>query len=149
MPIEEILIQIRAQGAITIAAHPVSNHKLEKQTLHLLDKRELYASLFDAWEVGSGVSYYDEVEHSDLPMIASTNLHRFSQISGWKTLVDAPPDSESILEAIWKQKTALFYYKENYDNLPDSFSLKITTSENNNYCRGNGFALAPQGLLRD
>ena len=69
--IEETLIQIRNQDALTIAAHPISNRKIEKQTLHLWDERERYAPLFDAWEVGSGVNFFSEVASSGLPMIAN------------------------------------------------------------------------------
>jgi len=117
LPVDEILTQIRAQDAISIAAHPVSNHKLEKQTLHLWDERKLYAPLFDAWEVGSGVNFYEEVARSGLPMIASTDLHRFSQISGWKSMVKTQPKPELILDAIRNQSVSFHYYEENYDGI--------------------------------
>jgi hypothetical protein len=115
LAIDEILSEIRRQEAVSVAAHPVSNHKIEKQTLHLWDERKLYAPLFDAWEVGSGVNFYDEVARSGLPMIASTDLHRFSQISGWKSIVRSELKAEFILEAIRKQDVRFQYYEENQD----------------------------------
>jgi hypothetical protein len=123
LPIHEILEQMRRQGAVTVAAHPVSNRKMEKQTLHLWDQRKLYGPLFDAWEVGSGVNFFEEVARSGLPMIASTDLHRFSQINGWKSVVQAEPKAEFILEAIRKQKLSFRYYEENHDRLPLPFPL--------------------------
>ena len=123
LPIDEILTQIRRQDGVTIAAHPVSNQKLEKQTLHLWDQRELYAPLFDAWEVGSGVNFFGEVARSGFPMIASTDLHRFSQISGWKSVVNTQANPELILEAIRKQKIRFRYYEENHDRVPKSHTL--------------------------
>ena len=126
--IESILKAIRNQGALTIAAHPVSNGKLEKQTLHLWSRRKELASLFDAWEVGSGKSFYREVAESKLPMIASTDLHRFSQMSAWKTIVDAEKHPEAILDAIRKQQVTFHYYEESHGVVPlpqhlDVFSM--------------------------
>jgi hypothetical protein len=123
LPIEEILLELRAQDAVTIAAHPVSNHKIEKQTLHLWDERALYAPLFDAWEVGSGVHFYDEVARSGLPMIASTDLHRFTQISGWKSFVKSPAKMDLILDAIRTQAVSFHYYEENHDRIANPFHV--------------------------
>ena len=116
--IEDILKQIRNQGALTIAAHPVSNRTFDKQTLHLWDRREELMHLFDAWEVGSGVHFYPEVANSGLPMIASTDLHRFEQIKGWKTRMNTHLHPEAILSAIRKQKIEFHYYGEPHGTLP-------------------------------
>lgn len=123
LPIEEILKQLKAQGAVTVAAHPVSTKTMEKQTLHLWDRRQELAPYFDAWEVGSGQHFFGEVARSGLPMIASTDLHHFKQISGWKSLVDSKRNPESILKAICKQKISFRYYEESYDRVPFPFSL--------------------------
>lgn len=104
LTIEEGLRALRQQGAITIAAHPVSNGKLEKQTLHLWDRREELRTLFDAWEVGSGEHWFPQVFQSGLPMVASTDLHRLNQIGGWKSLVRSASHPEAILEAVRSQK---------------------------------------------
>ncbi len=116
--IETILKNIRAQGALTVAAHPVSNGKLEKQTLHLWSRKEVLAPLFDAWEVASGPILFDEVLKSGLPMLASTDLHRFSQMSAWKTLLDSEKHPEAILTAIKKQNLQFHFYQETYDTVP-------------------------------
>ncbi len=123
LPIERILVNLKGQGALTIAAHPVSNRKFEKQTLHLWDRKEELAPHFDAWEVGSGVSFYQEVAQSGLPMVASTDLHRFSQMSGWKSLVNAKKHPQAILHAIRKQEVNFRFYEENHDR--DTFPFPL------------------------
>ena len=123
LPIEEILKQLKDQGAVTIAAHPVSTRKMEKQTLHLWDRKEELAHLFDAWEVGSGTHFFDEVARSGLPMVASTDLHRFSQMSGWKSVMDCKRNPESVLKAIRKQHISFRYYEESHDRATFPFHL--------------------------
>lgn len=113
LSIEDGLRALRAQGALTVAAHPLSNGKFEKQTRHLWDRREELRHLFDAWEVGSGEHWFPEVAESGLPMIASTDLHRFSQMSGWKTLVNSGLHPEAILDGIRKQKVEFRRFCEN------------------------------------
>ena len=131
LSIEEILISLRNQGAVTVAAHPISSRKLEKQTLHLWDRREELSSLFDAWEVGSGLNFYSEVARSGMPMIANTDLHRFSQINGWKSVVDSKNSQDSILEAIKKQKISFRFYEENHDPVPFPSSLAFVLGNHN------------------
>ena len=94
---------IRAQGALAIAAHPVSTRKFEAQTFHLWDRRRELAGAFDAWEVASGDVFFDEVAKSGLPLLATSDLHRPSQINAWKTAFDCERRPEAVLQAIQKQ----------------------------------------------
>jgi len=110
--IEVILKKIRAQGALSIAAHPVSTQRMEKQTFHLWKKREELSLLVDAWEVASGPVLFQEVKESGLPMIANSDLHRFSQMSSWKTCFEGERNVEAILEKIKKQKLSFQFYQE-------------------------------------
>ncbi len=123
--IEQILHSIRNQGALTIAAHPVSTRKVEKQTLHLWDRREELAPLFDAWEVGSGPHFFDEVARSGLPMIATTDLHRFSQMNGWKSLHHSEKSEAAILDSIRKQEVSFQLYQETKDAIPFPLALDL------------------------
>lgn len=103
---------IRAQGALAVAAHPVHTRKAEKQTYHLWDRREELRHEFDAWEVASGPHLFDEVLRSDLPKIATSDLHRVEQINAWKTVFECERHPEAIFEAIRRQELSFKFYME-------------------------------------
>jgi predicted metal-dependent phosphoesterase TrpH len=105
---------IRAQGGLAIAAHPVSTRKLEAQTYHLWNRREELAVEFDAWEVASGPTIFDEVARSGLPMVASSDLHRASQINAWKTVLECERHPEAILAAVRRQEVRFHLYEERF-----------------------------------
>jgi hypothetical protein len=109
--IVDVLHAIRNQGAISIAAHPVSTKKWEAQTYHLWNHRFELGPLFDAWEVASGPVLFEEVSGSGLPMIASSDLHHLSQMRAWKTLVQSENTTEAILESIKKQKLDFIFHQ--------------------------------------
>lgn len=110
--VTEIARSIRAQGALAIAAHPVPTRKLEKQTLHLWDRREELRKEFDAWEVASGPHLFDEVLHSGLPLIASSDFHHPGHIRAWKTVLDCEKHPEAILDAVKKQNISFRFFSE-------------------------------------
>jgi predicted metal-dependent phosphoesterase TrpH len=107
---------IRAQGALAIAAHPVSTRKVEKQTYHIWDRREELASELDAWEVASGPYLFDEVAHSKLPKIASSDLHAFWQMTSWKTVLHCERHPQAVLQAIKKQELEFRFYAEDTEH---------------------------------
>lgn len=109
---EQQVNQVHERGGIAIAAHPVWTRKFEKQTFHLWDRREEFRNLFDAWEVASGPYYFDEVEKSGLPLIATSDLHRRSQMTSWKTGFDCEKKQEAIFESIRKQRLSFHFYHE-------------------------------------
>ena len=106
----ELARGIRAQGALAIAAHPVSTRKAEKQTYHLWDRRRELAPEFDAWEIASGPYIFDEVKESGLPIVASSDLHHPKQIQAWKTVFECEKNPDAILDAIRKQKLGIHFY---------------------------------------
>jgi len=110
--IEELCREIQQKGGLAIAAHPVSTRKLEKQTLHLWDRREELRDCFDAWEVASGPYIFDEVLHSGLPMIASSDLHHAKQITSWKSALKCERTQPAILEAIRRQELSFAFYSD-------------------------------------
>lgn len=110
--IPELCRDIRAQGGLAIAAHPVSTRKLEKQTYHLWDRREELRDAFDAWEVASGPYLFDEVLHSGLPMIANSDMHLPRHMTSWKTLLDCERHPEAILDAIRQQQLRFHFYRD-------------------------------------
>jgi 3',5'-nucleoside bisphosphate phosphatase len=112
LDIKEVCTEIRRVGGLSIAAHPVSTRKMEKQALHLWDRREELRDYFDAWEVASGPHLFDEVLTSGLPMIASSDLHHAKQITSWKTELRCEKTPEAILQAIRSQELSFSFYRD-------------------------------------
>ena len=112
LPVEEISQKIRAQAGLVIAAHPVSTRKFEAQTYYLWDRRKELEKYFDAWEVASGPVLFEEVLASGLPMIATSDFHRPSQIQAWKTVFQCERTVDAILKAITSQNLSFQYYSE-------------------------------------
>lgn len=104
--------RIRAQGAVTIAAHPVWTRRLEAQTFHLWNRRKELAPLIDAWEIASGPTLFPEVGESGLPIVASSDLHIPKQINAWKTVLHCEPSAHACLEAVRKQRISIRYYAD-------------------------------------
>lgn len=111
----ELARQIRAQGGVAIAAHPVPTREFEAQTYFLWNRREEYRHEFDAWEVASGKHYFDEVQEAGLPLIASSDLHHPSQIESWKTQFDCERSEKAILQAIRAQELETVYFSGESD----------------------------------
>jgi len=110
--IRDLARGIRAQGGLAVAAHPVSTGKLEPQTFHLWSRREELREDFDAWEVASGTKWSDEVHTSGLPLLATSDLHRPSQINSWKTQFTCERDQGAIFDAIRRQDLSFKFYQE-------------------------------------
>jgi hypothetical protein len=115
--------KVRAQGALAIAAHPVSTRKVEKQTYHLWDRREELRNEFDAWEVASGPYIFEEVQESGLPVVASSDLHAPIQMTSWKTVFECERNPEAIMDAIRKQQLSTVFYRDPSRASGDAFSL--------------------------
>jgi hypothetical protein len=118
--VADLVMSIKRQGALAIAAHPVSTRKLEKQTFELWNRKEELAPLFDAWEVASGPYLFDEVMRAKLPKVASSDLHHPRQLSSWKTVFDCERHQDAIFRAICDQELSFRFYKGGSDN--DLFS---------------------------
>lgn len=118
--VTDLTRKLRAQGALSVAAHPVWTRVVEKQSYHLWDRREELASEFDAWEIASGRYIFSEVRESKLPVIASSDLHFAKQINSWKTVLHCEKKVDAILDAIRRQQIGLHFYEEDWgrDALP-------------------------------
>ena len=125
LEVSEIHAEVKRQGGLMIAAHPVSTRKIEKQTYYLWDKRDEYAQYFDAWEVASGPYLFDEVLHSGLPMIASSDLHVAKQIESWKTVLHCDRDKASVFSAIQKQELSFSYYSRTEESVASVLAAKL------------------------
>lgn len=103
---------IRNAGGLSIAAHPVSTRKMEKQTLQLWNRREELRETFDAWEVASGPHLFDEVISERLPILANSDLHALKQMSSWKTVLECERHEGAILEAVRSQNLSVVFYAD-------------------------------------
>ena len=108
----EMLAEIKKQGALSIAAHPVSTRMVEHQTYYLWDKREELFDKFDAWEVASGPHFFDEVLASGLPLIANSDFHHPKQFKSWKTLIDCELNFSSLSQAVREQRIEFINFSE-------------------------------------
>lgn len=108
----DLALEIRKQGALSVAAHPVATRKIEKQTYHLWNRREELAEVFDAWEVASGPYLFHEVYNSGLPMVASSDMHVRKQMTSWKTVLECEKHPEAILQAIREQEVGFRFYRD-------------------------------------
>lgn len=115
----DLIAQIKNQGALAIAAHPVSTRMIEHQTYHLWDKRNELFDKFDAWEVASGPHLFKEVMESGLPMIANSDFHHPKHIKSWKTLINCELSFEALKVAIKNQQIEFTFYRE-----PKEFRVK-------------------------
>lgn len=106
-----LAIAIRAQGGLSVAAHPVWTRKLEPQTYYLWSRREELRKHFDAWEIASGAHIFEEVVKTDLPKIANSDLHHPRQMASWKTVLDCEKHPEAILEAVRQQNLRFRFFR--------------------------------------
>jgi hypothetical protein len=112
-----ILKDIRAQGGVTVAAHPVFT--LDPSyipTLQLWRDRQSLSELVDAWEVASGHTLFDEVFKSGLPMLANSDLHHVKQIRSWKTMIDCRKTENAVLRSIKSQDVSFTFYEGSQTN---------------------------------
>lgn len=124
----DLLKKIKNQEALAIAAHPVSTRMIEHQTYQLWDKRKELHGWIDAWEVASGPYLFDEVLKSNLPMIASSDLHHPRQMTSWKTILHCEQRFSSVKHAIREQQLNFTFYEENQVE-HKIFNLKPTSFE--------------------
>ena len=108
----DLIAKIKDQGALAIAAHPVSTKMVEHQTYHLWDKKEELFDKFDAWEVASGPHLFKEVLESGLPMIANSDFHHPKHIRSWKTMIRCELNFSALREAIIGQQLEFMFYED-------------------------------------
>lgn len=122
-----ILKKIKALGGLTIAAHPVNTGRVEHQTYFLWDRRDELSRYFDAWEVASGPEIFAEVAASGLPVIANSDLHRPSQITSWKTVLNQEKSIDSVLQAIRQQNLGVHFFERfSSEFLPQRFQTNAS-----------------------
>jgi len=96
----EILGEIRARGAVSVACHPHEMSEFYANTWYLWNRREIVRGLVDLWEVGCRWDLFPVVSQERLPHIANSDFHRPEHLHAWKTLLRAEKTAASVLGAL-------------------------------------------------
>jgi hypothetical protein len=99
---EEVLQEIRRQGALSVACHPHHRptRRLELSTCYLWDHRDDLIDMVDVWEAANRDDLFSVTSLKHFPYIANSDFHRPKHLYSWKTLVRAKKDWPSIKAAL-------------------------------------------------
>ena len=96
----EMLHEIRARGAVSVACHPHEMSEFYANTFYLWNRRKMVGRLVDLWEVGCRWDLFPGVSREKLPHIANSDFHRPEHVYAWKTLLQAERTVAGVLEAL-------------------------------------------------
>ena len=96
----DMLGEIRARGAVSVACHPHEMSEFYANTFYLWNRRHTVGRLVDLWEVGCRWDLFPVVSREKLRHIANSDFHRPEHLYAWKTLLRAAKDPASILAAL-------------------------------------------------
>ncbi|HEY7442056.1 MAG TPA: hypothetical protein VH701_06535 [Vicinamibacterales bacterium] len=99
---EDILKEIRRQGAISVACHPHhrTTRRVEISTCYLWDHRQELSSLVDVWEAANRDDLFSVTSLKHYPYVANSDFHKGKHLHSWKTLIRARKDWPSISAAL-------------------------------------------------
>lgn len=99
---DDILREIRRQGALSVACHPHHRavRRLEISTCYLWDNRRELADLVDVWEAANRDDLFSVTSLKHFPYVASSDFHKPKHLYSWKTLLRASKDWPSIRKAL-------------------------------------------------
>ncbi len=96
----EMLGEIRARGAVSVACHPHEMSEFFANTYYLWNRRRLVGELVDLWEVGCRWDLFPVVSRAKLPHVANSDFHRREHLYAWKTLLRAEKTAAGVLKAL-------------------------------------------------
>ena len=101
-PAEDILKEIRRQGALSIACHPHhrTTRRIEISTCYLWDHRKRLAGLVDVWEAANRDDLFSVTSLKHYPYIANSDFHKTKHLYSWKTLLKADKNWDAIAVAL-------------------------------------------------
>jgi hypothetical protein len=99
---DEILREIRRQGALSIACHPHhrTTRRIEISTCYLWDNRRELSSLVDVWEAANRDDLFSVTSLKHYPYVANSDFHKPKHLYSWKTLVRSEKNWPAIREAL-------------------------------------------------
>jgi 3',5'-nucleoside bisphosphate phosphatase len=88
-PPEDILKDIRRQGALSIACHPHhrTTIRFEIGTCYLWEHRKKLVDLVDVWEAANRDDLFSVTSLKHYPYIANSDFHKPKHLYSWKTLL--------------------------------------------------------------
>ncbi len=101
-PADDILKEIRRQGAVSIACHPHHRptRRIEIGTCYLWNHRKRLADLVDVWEAANRDDLFSVTSLKHYPYIANSDFHKPKHLYSWKTLVRCEKNWPSIARAV-------------------------------------------------
>ncbi|HTR03043.1 MAG TPA: phosphotransferase [Thermoanaerobaculia bacterium] len=96
----DMIREIRARGAVSVACHPHEMSEWFANTWYLWNRRKSVAPLLDLWEVGCRWELYPVISRESLPHMANSDFHRPEHLYAWKTLLSAEKTREGVLAAL-------------------------------------------------
>lgn len=101
-PAEQILREIRRQGALSIACHPHhrATRRFEIGTSYLWDHRKRLVDLVDVWEAANRDDLFSVTSLKHLPYVANSDFHKPKHLYSWKTLLRCEKDWTAIARTL-------------------------------------------------
>jgi len=101
-PAEDILKEIRRQGAVSIACHPHhrTTTRLEIGTCYLWEHRKRVAELVDVWEAANRDDLFSVTSLKHYPYVANSDFHKPKHLYSWKTLLRCEKEWPAIAKAL-------------------------------------------------
>lgn len=96
----EMLREVQARGAVSVACHPHEMSEWYANTWYLWNRRKAVADLVHLWEVGCRWELFPVVSRESLPHMANSDFHRPEHLYAWKTLLKADKTREAVLAAL-------------------------------------------------
>jgi predicted metal-dependent phosphoesterase TrpH len=113
-PAEDILRQIRQQGAVSIACHPHhrTTTRLEIGTCYLWEHRKRVAEFVDVWEAANRDDLFSVTSLKHYPYVANSDFHKSKHLYSWKTLLRCEKNWDAIARALRENvDVALMLYR--------------------------------------
>jgi predicted metal-dependent phosphoesterase TrpH len=101
-PAEEILREIRRQGALSIACHPHhrTTRRFEIGTCYLWDHRRRLVELVDVWEAANRDDLFSVTSLKHYPYVANSDFHKPKHLYSWKTLLRCEKSWDAIARTL-------------------------------------------------
>jgi hypothetical protein len=99
---DNILREIRRQGALSIACHPHhrTTRRIEISTCYLWDHRDELSDLVDVWEAGNRDDLFSVTSMKHFPYVANSDFHKPKHLYSWKTLIRCEKNLAAVKRAL-------------------------------------------------